>query len=491
MVVPRPLLQRARSSAPVGRRVVVTGRGAVTPLGTSFDETWRRLLPLPKEEGGGGEEHGGGVTTLREALRYQTVHERGDGDEEEEALRREWEIARRLPCLVAAPVRQRTADRRTARFVRFALQSAAEAVRQARLEGWWGGGGGGNGDDEEGEDRCHLVRRRLRTGVSIGSGMSGIRAVRGAAALLERGQHRRISPHFVPTILGNSAAGRISMEYGLRGPSWSAATACAAAAHAIGDAALAIQTGQVDVMLAGGAEACLDPLSVAGFCRLRALSTGHNDAPGRASRPFDAARDGFVMGEGAAVLVLEEYGHALRRRERDPSVEILAELVGYGSSADAHHVTAPDPCGRGAALAMERALRHAGVGPADVGYVNAHATSTPVGDEIEAAAIARVLGGGSDGRRPSPVMVSSTKGAVGHLLGAAGAVEAAFTVAALQHQVIPPTRNLETVPDDGLRHVTETLALSCDQPLEVAMSNSFGFGGTNASLVFKRIPRDD
>lgn len=303
--------------------------------------------------------------------------------------------------------------------------------------------------------------------------MSGVRDIADAMHTVEKQGIRRLSPHFVPKILANSAAGRLSLEYGLQGPNHAVSTACAAGSHAIGDAMRCIQYGNADVMLAGGAEACIDPMSMAGFCRLRALSTGF--APDESSRPFDQLRDGFVMGEGAAVLVLEELEHAKAR-----GAPILTELAGYGLTGDAFHITAPDSEGRGAERAMRMALDQAGIQVSDVGYVNAHATSTPKGDEIEGRVIDRVL---PPNLRDSPLFVSGTKGCTGHLLGAAGALEAAFTVMALVDKKIPPTRNLKS-PEarSAFEHVTECKEV---ESLRAAINNSFGFGGTNASLVFK------
>jgi 3-oxoacyl-[acyl-carrier-protein] synthase II len=310
--------------------------------------------------------------------------------------------------------------------------------------------------------------------------MSGVRDIVEAARTVSESGLRRLSPHFVPKIMTNSAAGRLSLEYGLQGPNHAVSTACAAGAHAIGDAVRCIQYNNADIMLAGGAEACIDPLSVAGFCRLRALSTSF--PPAEASRPFDRLRDGFVMGEGAGVMVFEEREHALQRR-----APILAELVGYGLTGDAYHVTAPDPEGRGAQRAMEMALESAGLKAASIGYVNAHATSTPKGDEIEARAINRILG--QAGGRRTDLYVSSTKGATGHLLGASGAVEAIVTVMTVYTGIIPPTCNLnlddmdESEKDVEFKHVTETLA---SDELTTVMTNSFGFGGTNACLIFAK-----
>jgi len=304
---------------------------------------------------------------------------------------------------------------------------------------------------------------------------------------------RRLSPHFVPLVLSNSAAARLSLRLGLQGPNHSASTACAAGAHSIGDAYRCIQYGDADIMLAGGSEACIDPMSMAGFCRLKALSTGFNHAPQQASRPFDNRRDGFVMGEGSGVLVLEELGHAQQR-----GATILAEVRGYGLTGDAHHVTAPDPEGRGAERAMRMALERSGMGVGEVDYVNAHATSTPLGDEIEAKVIERVVLGdaAAEGQqREKPLFVSSTKGAMGHLLGAAGAVEAVISVMSIVDGKIPPTANLPPeMGGDCWDHTGAWMQHVIREPLktrvDVAVSNSFGFGGTNACLVFSSFQGD-
>lgn len=429
------------------RRVVVTGMGAITPLGSTLEESWKALL-----------HNESGMTTLVTALELQGLAE--------EVHERELQMAAPLPCQVAAPVRGVAHDSRTSRFVQMALLAAVEAVHQAQLSEWL--------EDDE--------RLQERAGVCVGNGMSGVREVVEAARIVQEFGLRRLSPHFVPKVLANSAAGRLSLQYHLRGPNHSASTACAAGAHAIGDSMRCIQYDNADIMLAGGAEACIDPLSMAGFCRLRALSTSFE--PDKASRPFDRLRDGFVMGEGAAILVLEELEHAKQR-----GVSILAEVRGYGLTGDAHHVTAPDPEGHGAERAMRMALQQAGLPASSVQYVNAHATSTPKGDEIEALAINRAL---LSADRSKDLFVSSTKGATGHLLGAAGALEAAFTILSLTKGSIPPTRNLEDTDDKenpvSFRYVQEALMTVDD--LDVAMSNSFGFGGTNASLVFTNNKND-
>ena len=421
------------------RRVVVTGLGAITPLGNCMSSSWKSLLR---------KEHG--ITTLEEALHHQNLSQ--------EILDQELAQAKVLPCQVAAPVRGVAQDSRTARFVQLALLAGAEAVHHAQL------------------DLLSLPKHRI--GVSVGSGMSSVREIVQASQLVSESGLRRLSPHFVPKVLANSASGRLSLEYNLGGPNLASATACAAGAHAIGDAMKCIQYNHADIMLAGGTESCIDPLSMAGFCRLRALSTRF--LPEEASRPFDRHRNGFVMGEGAAILVLEEMEHAKAR-----GAVILAELCGYGLTGDGYHLTAPDPQGQGAERAMMMALESAGMEATSLDYVNAHATSTPIGDDIEAMTISRCLGS----QRTLDLFVSSTKGATGHLLGAAGAVEAAFTVMAIQEDMLPPNRNLnlddmtKTEQQATFQYVTE----ATKKDVHVAMTNSFGFGGTNASLIFSRI----
>eukprot|EP00878_Enallax_costatus_P016015 GHUV01016791.1.p1 GENE.GHUV01016791.1~~GHUV01016791.1.p1 ORF type:complete len:312 (+),score=60.18 GHUV01016791.1:404-1339(+) len=300
-----------------------------------------------------------------------------------------------------------------------------------------------------------------------------------AGALITANKLRRVSPYFVPRILVNMAAGAVSISHGLQGPNHAVSTACATGVHCIGDGFRMVQRGDAEVMLAGATEACIDAISLGGFCRLKALSTGYNDTPEKASRPFDAGRDGFVMGEGAAVVVLEELQHAQAR-----GAHMYAEVRGYGMSGDGHHITAPHPEGVGASLAMQRAMRGSGVSPDQVCYINAHATSTPVGDEIEQQAIMNVFGDEAVHR----LFVSSTKGATGHLLGAAGAVEAAFTVLALKHGIAPPTCNLEQPKPALLPQLVAGKAAELPQGARALMCNSFGFGGTNASILFSSPP---
>ena len=332
-----------------------------------------------------------------------------------------------------------------------------------------------------------------RVGVSVGTGIGALHEIVAAGALVAKGTERRLSPYFVPTVLGNMAAGHVSLANGLRGPNLAAVTACAASAHAIGEAYRCVRDGAATAMLAGGAEGAIDALALTGFSRLRALSTRRNDDPGAASRPFDAQRDGFVMGEGAAVLVLEELEMARARGAR-----AYCELRGFGASGDAHHVTQPAADGAGAAAAMRAAMREAGLEPSDVGYVNAHATSTPQGDTVEVRAVSAILGHekcGGTAAPAAPLLLSSTKGATGHLLGAAGAVEAAFTALAVAEGTAPATRNLEA-PDDetaeaaaagGIELVTGRPARPAGG-IRAALTNSFGFAGTNACLALTRAP---
>ena len=356
------------------------------------------------------------------------------------------------PDKVMAPRDQRRIDD----FILYAVAAAEEALNDAS----W------------------LPQTRVdqeRTGVILGSGIGGLGTIAATAIELHEKGPRRVSPFFIPSALINLASGQVSIRYGLKGPNHSVVTACATGAHAVGDAARLIQFGDADVMVAGGAEAAICPLGIAGFIACRAMSTNFNDTPERASRPYDKDRDGFVMGEGAAALVLEEYEHAKAR-----GAQIYAEVAGYGLAGDAFHITSPAPDGDGGFRAMKSAIGHAGIDPSDIDYINAHGTSTPVGDEIELAAVERMLG-----QAAGKVAMSSTKSAIGHLLGAAGAVEAAFTALAIRHQIAPPTINLDNpsvdTPIDLVPHKAKPMKI------DVALSNSFGFGGTNASLVLKKV----
>ena len=355
------------------------------------------------------------------------------------------------PDQVAEPKEQRKNDE----FIIFALAAAEEAIADS---------GCAPQTDEE----------RERIGVMIGSGIGGLQWIaEGAVTLHERGP-RRISPFFIPAALINLASGQVSIRHGLKGPNHSAVTACSTGAHAIGDAARLIIWDDADIMLAGGAEGAICPIGMAGFAAARALSTGYNDRPKEASRPYDEGRDGFVMGEGAGVLVLEELEHARRR-----GAQIYAEVTGYGLSGDAHHITAPAPDGNGGFRSMSAALKRAQIDPSEIDYVNAHGTSTPLGDEIELGAVKRLFGPAID-----TVSMSSTKSAIGHLLGAAGAVEAIYSIMAIGEGVVPPTLNLEN-PSESCSGVDLVPLEAKERRVKAALSNSFGFGGTNASLVFR------
>lgn len=342
-------------------------------------------------------------------------------------------------------------------FILYAMAAAKEAVEDS---GWVA---------QSEEDKC-------RTGVMIGSGIGGLTSIENTAIQLKEKGPRRISPFFIPGSLINLASGQVSIQYGFKGPNHSVVTACATGSHAIGDSARLIMWGDADVMVAGGAESAVSYLGVAGFAALRALSSGFNDRPEEASRPFDKGRDGFVIAEGAGVVVLEEYEHAKKR-----GAKIYAEVAGYGLSGDAYHITSPAENGDGGYRAMKAAIDRAGVTPEQVDYINAHGTSTPVGDGIECTAIKRLFGNTLD-----TVSMSSTKSCIGHLLGAAGAVEAIYSVKAIETGVLPPTRNLADVSDDcaGIDLVPN---VAKDKKVKVALSNSFGFGGTNASLVMKAV----
>jgi 3-oxoacyl-[acyl-carrier-protein] synthase II len=341
------------------------------------------------------------------------------------------------------------------RFIQLALVAAQEAVEDS---GWM---------PEAEEDR-------IRTGVMIGSGIGGLPTIYEASVLIKEGKSRRISPFFIPSALINLASGHVSIKYGFKGPNHAVVTACATGVHALGDAARLIALGDAEVMVAGGAEAAVSEIGMAGFCASRALSTAFNETPTKGSRPWDKDRDGFVMGEGAGVLVLEEYEHAKKR-----GAKIYAEVVGYGMSGDAHHITAPSETGDGAYRSMKAALASAGVTPGQVQYVNAHGTSTPMGDDLELGAVERLWGDDAKG-----LAMSSTKSAIGHLLGAAGAVEGIFSVLAIRDGIAPPTLNLEEPSKES--PIDRVAKVAQERKIEVALSNSFGFGGTNASIVFRR-----
>jgi 3-oxoacyl-[acyl-carrier-protein] synthase II len=408
------------------QRVVVTGLGAVTPLGNTVEEFWTAL-----QQG----RSGIGPVTKFDASSYAT------------------RIAGEVRGFDPLAYFDKKEARRLDPFLQYALAGAVMAVADAGL-------------DVGAVDAT-------RFGVLVGSGIGGITTLLETQKVLAARGADRVSPFFIPMLIINMASGLISMRFGAKGPNSSVVTACATGNHALGDAARLIQHGQADVMIAGGTEAIIVDLCFAGFCAMKAMST-RNDEPARASRPFDLARDGFVCGEGAGIMVLESLEHAARRDAR-----VYAEVVGYAMTSDAHHLTAPDPEGDGAARAMALALRDAGVGPADVQYINAHGTSTPYNDKFETMAIKRVFG---DHARQ--LAVSSTKSMTGHLLGAAGGVEAIATVLAAHHGIVPPTINYETPdPDCDLDYVPNQAR---KQEIEIALSNAFGFGGTNATLAFRR-----
>ena len=419
------------------RRVVITGLGMVSPLGCGVKTNWDRLMA--------------GKSGIRAIDSFDVSD---------------------LPAKIAGMVPEGTkADggfdpsewvepkeqRKIDRFILFGMVAAQQAVEDS---GWL---------PTEVEDQ-------ERTGVMIGSGIGGLTTIAEAAVLLQERGPRRISPFFIPSALINLVSGQVSIKYGFKGPNHSAVTACATGAHAIGDAARLIALDDADVMVAGGAEAAICRLGVAGFAAARALSTGYNDSPEEASRPWDEGRDGFIMGEGAGVVVLEEYEHAKKR-----GATIYAEVIGYGLSGDAHHITAPADDGDGGFRAMKAALKRAQMSPDDIDYINAHGTSTPLGDAIEFGAVKRLFGNAA-----ANVSMSSTKSAIGHLLGAAGAVEAIYSVLAIRDQAVPPTLNLHN-PSEGIDGMDLVPNQARERQVRTALSNSFGFGGTNAALIFSKV----
>jgi 3-oxoacyl-[acyl-carrier-protein] synthase II len=418
------------------RRVVVTGMGIVSPLGLGVERVWNKLI-----------EGQSGISAIQSfdvsELPAKIAGTVPAGTREDGGLSlAEW-----------IPVKD---QRKMDRFIHLALVAATEAVEDS---GWLP-------QDEE---------SREATGVMIGSGIGGLQTIYEASIQVYEGKIKRLSPFFIPSALINLASGHLSIKYGFKGPNHSAVTACATGVHAIGDATRLIMWGDADVMVAGGAEASVVPLGIGGFCAARALSTDFNDRPQQASRPWDKDRDGFVMGEGAGVLVLEELEHARAR-----GAKIYGEVVGYGLSGDAYHITAPAEGHDGAFRAMRAAFRSGGIAPGDVQYVNAHGTSTPMGDDLELEAVERFFGDESRG-----LAMSSTKSAIGHLLGAAGAVEAIFSLLAIRDNVAPPTLNLDEPSRasviDRVAHTTQ------ERPIDCVLSNSFGFGGTNASVIFRRV----
>ena len=418
------------------RRVVVTGLGLVTPLADGVEESWKRIL-----DGQSGAGRITGFDPSRLTTQYACEVPLGDGTDGTFNADKYME-----------PKEQRKVDT----FILFGMAAAQQAIEDA---GWMP------------TDRESLER----TGVMMGSGIGGLNSIANTAVMMAEKGPRRVSPFFVPGALINLISGQVSIKYGFRGPNHAVVTACSTGAHAIGDASRLIQYGDADVMVAGGAEAAICELGIAGFNACKALSTQHNDDPTKASRPWDADRDGFVMGEGAGMVVLEEYEHAKARGAR-----IYAEVLGYGLSGDAHHITAPPPDHEGAERAMRAACRNAGIDPTQIDYVNAHGTST-MADTIELGAVERLVGP----EAAAKLTMSSTKSATGHLLGAAGAIEAIFSILAIRDQVAPPTINLDNP-------AVETVVDLCanakrERRIDIALSNSFGFGGTNASVVFGKV----
>ena len=426
------------------RRVVVTGIGVVSPLGWGYEKTWAGLL-AGKSGANRISAFDPAEYACQVACEVPRIDGRGGGGPDVDGAFD--------PDQVMSPKDQRRVDD----FILYAMAAADEAVRDA---GW-------TPQDEQ---------QRRRTGVIFGSGIGGLATIAQTALdLQEKGPRRGVSPFFIPSALINLASGQVSIRYGFKGPNHAVVTACATGAHAVGDAMRIIQYGDAEVMIAGGAEASVCPIGIAGFIACRAMSTNFNDTPTKASRPYDKDRDGFVMGEGAGSLVLEELEHAKAR-----GAKIYAEVIGYGMAGDAYHITAPADDGDGGYRAMEAAIGHAGIDPADIDYINAHGTSTPLGDEIELGAVERMLG-----QAAGKTAMSSTKSAIGHLLGAAGAVEAAFAILALRDQVAPPTINLDNPSVDTAIDLVPNKAKP--MKIDIALSNSFGFGGTNASVIFKKV----
>jgi 3-oxoacyl-[acyl-carrier-protein] synthase II len=415
------------------RRVVVTGLGMVTPLGCGVEINWSRLL---EGRSGASKVEAFDVSDLACKIACQIPRD-GEGAYNPD----DW----------MEPKEQRKVDP----FIVYGMCAARQALDDA---GW----------------KPTTPEQQTRSGVLIGSGIGGIGGIYDASITLFEKGPRRVSPFFIPGRLINLASGYVSIEFGLKGPNHAVVTACSTGAHAIGDAARLIALGDAEVMVAGGTESPINRLSLAGFAACRALSTGFNDDPTRASRPYDRDRDGFVMGEGAGVLVLEEYEHAKAR-----GAKMYAEVIGYGLSGDAFHITSPTEDGDGAYRCMTAAIKRAGISPSDIDYINAHGTSTPLGDEIELKAVERVLGNAA-----AKLSMSSTKSETGHLLGAAGAIEAIYSVLAIRDQVAPPTINLENPSVETAIDLVPNQAKQ--RTIDVVLSNSFGFGGTNASLVLRR-----
>jgi 3-oxoacyl-[acyl-carrier-protein] synthase II len=418
------------------RRVVVTGLGLVTPLGADVETSWKNIL-ASKSGAGPITKFDASDQKCRIACEVKPAdHEYG------------FDPNKRVDFKI-----QRQVDP----FIVFGIDAASQAIEDAGLTEM----------DEA---------TKLRAGVSIGSGIGGLPGIEKESINLFQNGPGRVSPHFVHGRLINLISGQVSIKYGLMGPNHAVVTACSTGAHSIGDAARMIAMDDADIMLAGGAEATICPIGIAGFAQARALSTKFNDQPEKASRPYDKDRDGFVMGEGAGVVVLEEYEHAMAR-----GAKIYAEVVGYGLSGDAHHVTAPHPEGSGAYRSMEMALKKSGLQPTDIDYINAHGTSTPLGDELELGAVRKLFGNAI-----GSLSMSSTKSAIGHLLGGAGAVESIFCMLALRDQIVPPTLNLDN-PSEGTQGVDLVPHNAKERKVRAVLNNSFGFGGTNASLIMKSV----
>ncbi len=418
------------------RRIVVTGLGLVTPLGADVETAWKNILASKS---------GAGTITRFDATDYKCriACEVKPADHEygfDPNLRVDHKVQRQVDP-----------------FIVYGIDAAGQALEDAGLT---------DASEEE----------RYRMGCSIGSGIGGLPGIESESLVLDRKGPSRVSPHFVHGRLINLISGQVSIKYGLMGPNHAVVTACSTGAHSIGDAARMIRDGDADVMLAGGAEGAICPIGIAGFAQARALSTNFNDAPEKGSRPYDKDRDGFVMGEGAGVVCMEEYEHAKAR-----GAKIYAEVIGYGLSGDAYHVTAPHPEGSGAFRSMEMALKKSGLSLEDIDYVNAHGTSTPLGDELELGAVRRLFG--DDLKKMS---MSSTKSAIGHLLGGAGAVESIFCILAMRDQIVPPTLNLDH-PSEGCEGVDLVPHVAKEREVRAVLNNSFGFGGTNASLIMTRV----
>jgi 3-oxoacyl-[acyl-carrier-protein] synthase II len=417
------------------RRVVVTGLGAVTPLAATFEPSWQKLI---KSESGIGK-----ITIF-------------DPQESSCKIAGEVKFGEGENCFNVDKFIEVKEQRKMDRFIQLAIGAAEEAIKDS---GWI----------------AETEEQKFRTGIMIGSGIGGLPSIEKTSILLKERGIRKISPFFIPASLINLASGQISIRHGFMGPNHALVTACATGTHTIGDSARMIEYGDVDVMVCGGAESAICEVGIGGFASMRALSTNFNDNPTLGSRPWDRDRDGFVMGEGAGILVLEEYEHAKKR-----GAKIYAEVIGYAMSGDAYHVTAPESTGRGAIYAMNLALKHAGVNIEQIDYINAHGTSTPLGDELEINSVKKVF---KD--HAYKLCMSSTKSATGHLLGAAGSVEAIFSILAMRDNIAPPTLNLENPSENCDLNLVPKKAQ--ERKIDIALSNSFGFGGTNACIVLRRV----